>query len=189
MFLSKLLISSFIMSGLNKLLTVALLTWATGVIRSQSLICPERSEQIAHSHLGDLSKCANERWANERIPSPESKREKPSSFQKTFGGRRVENATNPRAHVFSFLKLRNLLKPPCFITEKRLNTQGMQTQKLQKGHKGIFSNSYQDSQSKPLWLSDLFSLSQTSMFGLGTWAPVYSGTFWSSSLVLYLVHM
>ena len=49
------------------------LTWGTWAIRSQSLICPERSEQIAHSRsfdLSDLSKWANERWANEQIPSP-----------------------------------------------------------------------------------------------------------------------
>ena len=52
---------------------VALLTWAAWVIRSQSLICPEQSEQMANSgsfDLSDLSKWANERWANERIPNP-----------------------------------------------------------------------------------------------------------------------
>ena len=67
------LICSFIMSNLRKLLMVALLTWVTWAIRSQSLICPERSEQIAHSHSFDLSELierANERWANKRIPNP-----------------------------------------------------------------------------------------------------------------------
>ena len=44
------------------------LSWATWANRSQSLICPEQSERIAHScsfDLKDLSK-----WANERIPNP-----------------------------------------------------------------------------------------------------------------------
>ena len=43
---------------------------------SQSLICPDRSEWIAHScsfdmsDLSNLSKWGNERWAYERIPNP-----------------------------------------------------------------------------------------------------------------------
>ena len=41
---------SFVMSDLSNSLIVTLLTWATWAIRSQLLICPERSEQIAHSH-------------------------------------------------------------------------------------------------------------------------------------------
>ena len=85
---SNLLICSFIMSDQSKSLrvtllswatwavhsfTVALLTWVTWVIPLQSLICPERSERIAHSRSwqkSDLIKWANERWANERIPNP-----------------------------------------------------------------------------------------------------------------------
>ena len=78
-FLSELLICSFIMSNLSKSLTVAqlswvaLFTWATWVIHSQSLITPEQSERIAHSRsfdLSDQSEWGNEQWANERIPSP-----------------------------------------------------------------------------------------------------------------------
>ena len=41
---------------------------------AHSLIYHERPERIAHSRsfdLSDLSKLANERWANERIPSPD----------------------------------------------------------------------------------------------------------------------
>ena len=52
---------------------IAHLSWATWGIRSRSLICLERSERIAHSRSFDLSKMsewANERWANDRIPSP-----------------------------------------------------------------------------------------------------------------------
>ena len=55
---------SFEMSTLSDLLTVALfkslLTWATWAICSQSLSCPDGSEQIAHS-LSDLSNLSN--WA------------------------------------------------------------------------------------------------------------------------------
>ena len=40
---------SFDMSDLRNSLAVALLTWATWAIRSQSLICPDWSEWIAHS--------------------------------------------------------------------------------------------------------------------------------------------
>ena len=61
------------MSDLSDSLTVAHLSWATWGIRSQSLICLERSERIAHSRsfdLSEMSEWANERWANERIPSP-----------------------------------------------------------------------------------------------------------------------
>ena len=43
------------MSDLSDLLTVTLLIWAFWVICSQSLICPERSERIAHSRSFDLS--------------------------------------------------------------------------------------------------------------------------------------
>ena len=49
------------------------LSWATWANRSWSLICLEQSEWIAHSHsfnLSEMSKWANERCANERIPSP-----------------------------------------------------------------------------------------------------------------------
>ena len=69
---------SFVMSDLSDSLTVALLIWVTWVIPSQSLICLQRSEQIAHSRsfrLSKMSKWANERWANkqwtanEQIPS------------------------------------------------------------------------------------------------------------------------
>ena len=41
---------------------------------AHSLIYHERPERIAHSRsfdLSDLSKLVNERWANERIPSPD----------------------------------------------------------------------------------------------------------------------
>ena len=52
---------------------VAHLSWATWAICSWSLICLERSEQIAHSRSSDLSemsKWVNELWANEWIPGP-----------------------------------------------------------------------------------------------------------------------
>ena len=67
---------SFVMSDLSNSLIVTLLTWATWAIRSQLLICPERSEQIAHSaHLiwaiWANEQWANERWANERILRPD----------------------------------------------------------------------------------------------------------------------
>ena len=52
---SALLIRSFIISDLSESLTVALFSWATRVICSQSLICPEKSERIAHSRSFDLS--------------------------------------------------------------------------------------------------------------------------------------
>ena len=45
-------------------------------IRWQSLSFPERPERILYIHsfvLSDLSEWANERWANERIPSPVKK--------------------------------------------------------------------------------------------------------------------
>ena len=65
---------SFVLSDLSDLLTVAHFLWATWAIRSRSLICLELSEQIAHSRSFDLSErsseWANERWANEQIPSP-----------------------------------------------------------------------------------------------------------------------
>ena len=48
------------MNDLNDSLTVALLTWATWAIRSQSLICPERSELIAHCRSFDLSEQMSE---------------------------------------------------------------------------------------------------------------------------------
>ena len=69
------------MSDLSDSLTVAHLSWATWGIRSQSLICLDWSERIAQScfliwakwaKLANerMSEWANERWANERIPSP-----------------------------------------------------------------------------------------------------------------------
>ena len=83
---------SFIMSSLRESLTVAHLSWATWAIRSLSLFWYEWPERFAHSHsffLSDLSKSltvahliwaiwaneqmskwANEQWANERIPGP-----------------------------------------------------------------------------------------------------------------------
>ena len=67
---------SFPLSDLSELLMVAHFWWATWAIRSRSLICLERFERITHScsfYLSEMSKWANERWANERIPSPVSK--------------------------------------------------------------------------------------------------------------------
>ena len=61
---------SFVMSDLSDSLKVYRLIWATWAIRSQSLICLERSERIAHIHWFDLSEMS--KWANERIPSPVS---------------------------------------------------------------------------------------------------------------------
>ena len=61
------------MSDLSDSLTGAHLSWATWVIRSQSLISPETSEQIAHSFSfkwAILSKLANEQLAKEQIPNP-----------------------------------------------------------------------------------------------------------------------
>ena len=64
------------MSNLNESLTVAHLSWATWAIRSRSLICIEQSEWIARSHsfdlseMSEMSKWANEQWANKRIPCP-----------------------------------------------------------------------------------------------------------------------
>ena len=48
-FLSELLIHSFIMSDLSKLLSVAHLSWGTWAIRSRLIICLERPERFAHS--------------------------------------------------------------------------------------------------------------------------------------------
>ena len=76
---SNLLSCSFIICNLSKLLTGALLSWATWAICSQLLICHKRPEQFPHSCsfvLSDLSKSlkvahyneqfwANERWVNE----------------------------------------------------------------------------------------------------------------------------
>ena len=59
---------SFVLSDLSDSLTVAHFLWATWAIRSQPLICLERSERIAHSCSFDLSKMG--KWVNERIPSP-----------------------------------------------------------------------------------------------------------------------
>ena len=53
---------SFAMSDLSNLLMVAHLSWAIWAIRSQSLICPERSEQIAHSR--SLKWAILNKWAN-----------------------------------------------------------------------------------------------------------------------------
>ena len=64
---------SFVLSVLRDLLTVAHFLWATWAICSRLLICLERSARIAHSHsfdLREMSEWANERWVNERIPSP-----------------------------------------------------------------------------------------------------------------------
>ena len=61
---------SFPLSNLSESLTVAHFLWTTWVIRSRSLICLERSEQIAHSRSFDLSemskmsKWAMSKWAN-----------------------------------------------------------------------------------------------------------------------------
>ena len=57
---------SFFMSDLSDSLTVTHLSWVTWAILSQSLICLERSEQIAHCHSFDLSrmsKWAMSKWA------------------------------------------------------------------------------------------------------------------------------
>ena len=59
---------SLVMSNLSVLLTVTLLSSATWVIRSQSLICPERSEQISHSRSWKWAILSE--WAYELIPSP-----------------------------------------------------------------------------------------------------------------------
>ena len=64
------------MSNLSKSLTVAHLSWATWAIRSWSLICLERPEQLAHSRLFVLSDLGESltvahliwaKWANERM--------------------------------------------------------------------------------------------------------------------------
>ena len=58
---------SFVLSILKDSLMVALLSWATWALRSQLLICPERSEWMAHScslKLAILSKWAMSEWAN-----------------------------------------------------------------------------------------------------------------------------
>ena len=60
-------IHSFLVSDLSDSLTVAHLSWATWAICSQSLICLQRSEQIAHSlsfDLSEMSKEAMSEWAN-----------------------------------------------------------------------------------------------------------------------------
>ena len=65
---------SFPLSDVSDSLMVAHFLWAMWAIRSRLLICLERSEQIALSrsfYLSKMSKWANKRWANERIPSPE----------------------------------------------------------------------------------------------------------------------
>ena len=57
---------SFVTSGLSDLLTVALLTWVTWAVCSQSLMCPEWSEGIANSRsfdLSNLSEWAMSKWA------------------------------------------------------------------------------------------------------------------------------
>ena len=48
---SDLLIHSFIMSPLSKSFTVALLSWVTWAICSQSLICPEQSEPMSDERM------------------------------------------------------------------------------------------------------------------------------------------
>ena len=55
------------MSDLSELLTVTYLSWETWAIRSQLLICLERSERIAHSRsfdLSEMSEWAMSKWAN-----------------------------------------------------------------------------------------------------------------------------
>ena len=57
---------SFVMSNLSDSLMVALLSWVTWAICSQSLIFPEQSERFTHSCsfvLSDLSKWAMSKWA------------------------------------------------------------------------------------------------------------------------------
>ena len=64
---SDLLIHSFIMSPLSKSFTVALLSWVTWAICSQSLIFDEQSQQFAHCRsfvLSNLSEWAMSEWAN-----------------------------------------------------------------------------------------------------------------------------
>ena len=56
---------SFVMSNLSASLTIAFFIWATWVLCSQSLICLQRSEQIAHSRSFDLSKMS--KWANDQM--------------------------------------------------------------------------------------------------------------------------
>ena len=67
--LSKLLtVNLFVMRDLSNSLTVPLLSWATWAISSQSLICTERFERLAHSHSlkrAILSVWAMRKWANE----------------------------------------------------------------------------------------------------------------------------
>ena len=111
------LIGSFIMSDLSKSLTVPHLSWATWAIRSQSLICPERSEQIAHScsfDLSDLSKWANSQpwtraigsqslffkewfWAKEqRAKKRKSERAKKRKSERAKSKRAKERIPNPK---------------------------------------------------------------------------------------------
>ena len=52
--LSDLLICSFIMSNLSNLLTVTHLSWAIWAIRSQSTICPERSERMSDERMSEF---------------------------------------------------------------------------------------------------------------------------------------
>ena len=69
------LICSFILSDLSKSLTVTHLSWVPWVIRSQSVICPERSERsLTVAHLIWAI------WVNERIPNPKDYRLKPETF-------------------------------------------------------------------------------------------------------------
>ena len=59
------------LSDLSDSLTVSHLSWATWAIRSQSLICPKQSDQIAHSRSFDMSNLS--KWANSQPwcwPSP-----------------------------------------------------------------------------------------------------------------------
>ena len=68
---------SFLVSDLNKLLMIAHFLWGTCANGSWWLIFGEGSEWIAHScsfdlsEMREMSKWANERWENERVPSPE----------------------------------------------------------------------------------------------------------------------
>ena len=52
--LSDLLICSFIMSNLSNLRTVTHLSWAIWAIRSQSTICPERSERMSDERMSEF---------------------------------------------------------------------------------------------------------------------------------------
>ena len=94
-----------IMSNLSKSLTVALLSWATVAIRSQSLIwhkrpesliCPERCEGIAHSRSFDLSNLS--KWAM----SDEQMREFPTLKKQNNGSREATNSMKKPTVFYCF---------------------------------------------------------------------------------------